>query len=233
MTDASTPGVIESPSQTVSGGFGGHGLGRDGSGYGGYGDFGSWDPLSSRGWSVPPSAYRLGMWLGLASVSVFFASLGTVMATLHHGMARVWIHTPLPPILYANTAVLLASSLTLELARRSLSAGHGRRFARWLRLTLGLGLAFIGGQIAAWRQLVSKGFYLEGSPSSAFFYALTFVHGLHLLGGAIALLYLVLRVRDISHGLKKRTAVDVTTLYWHFMDALWIYLMGLILFVIA
>ncbi len=208
------------------------GRGQDGNDFEG-GGFGSWDPLSSRGWSIPPSAYQLGMWLGLGAVTVFFASLSTVLAFLHAEMSRVWMHTPVPRILYLDTSVLLASSVTLELARRSLSAGRGVRFSRWLKVTLMLGLTFVGGQVTAWRQLASTGVYLHRNPSSAFLYAVTFMHGMHLAGGAIALIYLVWKAPSISLGLKKRTALDVTTLYWHFMDGLWIYLLGLILFAVA
>lgn len=127
------------------------------------------------------------------------------------------------------TVALALSSGTLELARFALSADRARAFRAWLYVTFGLGLAFIGGQWMAWRQLASEGVYLTGNPSSAFFYLVTAAHAVHLTGGLAALLYLVVKARQIRWGLKRRSIVDVTSLYWHFMDGLWIYLFVLLL----
>jgi len=130
-----------------------------------------------------------------------------------------------------NTVVLLASSLTLELSRRSLAAmksGEGP-FRRWGYVTLALGCAFLAGQFQAWRQLAARGVYLSTNPSSSFFYLLTAAHGLHLLGGIGALTYVVARARGTWRVSGKRTVVDLTALYWHFMDGLWVYILLLLL----
>jgi cytochrome c oxidase subunit 3 len=88
---------------------------------------------------------------------------------------------------------------------------------------------FVGSQLAAWRELASRGVYLASNPSSSFFYLLTAAHGVHLLGGIIALLYLVARAGRISLEPQKATAVDVTAIYWHFMDGLWLYILLLLI----
>jgi cytochrome c oxidase subunit 3 len=91
-----------------------------------------------------------------------------------------------------------------------------------------LGLMFLGGQFIAWTQLAAHGVFLATNPSSSFFYLLTGAHALHLLGGIAALFYLVYRAPQLASGLKKPVAVDVTAIYWHFMDGLWIYLLLLL-----
>src|SRR5207245_11621729 len=115
-------------------------------------------------------------------------------------------------------AILVPSTAPLELSRRSLTRGLAGRFAAWLYATLGLGLAFMGGQLAAWHALGARGVYLATNPSSSFFYLLTAAHGVHLLGGIAALFYLSVRARRIAVTAEKRTAVAVTAMYWHFME---------------
>jgi cytochrome c oxidase subunit 3 len=92
-----------------------------------------------------------------------------------------------------------------------------------------LGLLFVGSQLTAWRELAWRGVYLATNPSSSFFYLLTAAHGVHLLGGIIALLYLVVRAGRISLRPRQATALDVTAIYWHFMDGLWLYILLLLI----
>ena len=177
------------------------------------------------------------MWMGLAGISMVFAAFTSALV-VRKGMGGDWVHFALPPTLYLNTAVLLASSLTLELARRSIiptrsglasKASDQAGFRRWWYLTLLLGCAFVAGQLQAWRQLAAQGVYLSTNPGSSFFYLLTAAHGLHLLGGMGALAYVAARARGAGLVSGRRTAVDMTALYWHFMDALWIYILFLFL----
>jgi cytochrome c oxidase subunit 3 len=168
------------------------------------------------------------MWMGIAGIVMIFAAFTSALV-VRRGLSSDWVPTALPPILYLNTAVLVVSSLTLELSRRSLRARRGAAFARWLYLTVALGLAFVGGQLEAWKELASRGVYLATNPSSSFFYLLTAAHGIHLLGGIVALLVLGFRTQKLAATPKKRVAVEVTSIYWHFMDGLWIYLLILLM----
>ena len=95
-----------------------------------------------------------------------------------------------------------------------------------LAATLLLGLAFVGGQYLAWTQLAAQGLYLATNPNSSFFYLLTGVHALHVLGGMAALAYLLLQLA--ARGSVRRNLINGVAVYWHFMAALWLYLLVVI-----
>jgi cytochrome c oxidase subunit 3 len=169
--------------------------------------------------------------VGIATISMTFAAFTSALVA-RQGTSVDWQHFRLPPILYFNTLVLLASSLTLESSRRRLARPGARPDGEsgsllWLRVTLGLGLAFLAGQVLAWRGLAAQGLYLATSPSSAFFYVFTALHGIHLLGGLGGLLYVSGRVAG-SPGPQARTALGAASLYWHFMAVLWLYVLALL-----
>jgi cytochrome c oxidase subunit 3 len=151
-----------------------------------------------------------------------------------------WLPLQLPNFLLVNTFVLLLSTLTMELARRqairevALAAtdpAHPPTRGQtseipWLGMTAVLGLAFLAGQWLAWRELAASGFYLSTSPSSSFFYVLTGTHGVHLLGGIIALLAASAASLFFQQSAESRgVLVDATAWYWHFMTLLWVYLL--------
>ncbi|MGC2333195.1 MAG: cytochrome c oxidase subunit 3 [Candidatus Acidiferrales bacterium] len=175
---------------------------------------------------VPPDVYRAGIFYGIASIVSLFATL-TAMLTIRWVGSREWRPIQLPEILYANTAILVMSSFALQLAR--MHADDARRFARYAGATLALGLAFVAGQLIAWRQLLSEGVYVASNPGSALFYTMTAAHAVHLLGGIIALAWLVSRARHLRTTGKLGLAAEVVGIYWHFMDGLWLFLMGLLL----
>jgi cytochrome c oxidase subunit 3 len=161
---------------------------------------------------MPADTWRLGMMFGLAGVSMLFIGL-TSAYIVRQGLGGDWMPLRMPRISWLNAALLIASSLTIEKARRSGSP-------RWLPATIALGVAFLCGQLAAWRELAAQGIYLGTNPHSSFFYLLTALHAAHLSGGIAALGYAALRPR--------RPWMDAAALYWHFMDGLWIYLLVLL-----
>jgi cytochrome c oxidase subunit III len=161
------------------------------------------------------------------------------------GYVQTWIPVRLPWLpLFVNTAVLVASSITIEFARRDItreaalapvqsipgiSLGDERHFP-WLPLTTVLGLAFLAGQLFVWGKLSSGGFHLIGGTSVSFVYILTAMHGLHLAGGIIALFYANLAAMRHRPVEARRIVVDITSWYWHCMTALWIYILILFSF---
>ena len=192
------------------------------------GDFGGGSAWDGRTWGVTTHTYKLAMWFGLTAVVMLFAAFTSALV-VRKGMSLDWVSTEVPRILWLNTIVLLASSLALELSRRALSAGRMVQFNRLLQFALVLGLGFLAGQWAAWTELAARGVYLATNPSSSFFYLLTAAHAIHLVGGVAALSLAVLRARRLALEPARRTLLDVTALYWHFMDALWIYIFFLLL----
>jgi cytochrome c oxidase subunit 3 len=166
---------------------------------------------------------------GDGSHCVMLFAAFTSALIVRQGISSDWVPTALPRILYLNTAVLLISSLTLQFSRRSIAASRHDQFARWLYITIALGWGFVAGQLVAWRELASRGVYLSTNPSSSFFYLLTATHGLHLLGGIAALCYLAFHYRKLATKNKEPVAVAVVALYWHFMDALWLYILILLM----
>ena len=173
-------------------------------------------------------ASMTGLMVLLAAVVRFFAAL-TSAFIVRRGLSNDWISTRMPRVLWLNTAALLASSAVLELARRALKAGRRENFNRLWIAGSALGVLFLAGQYAAWLDLRAQGIYLATNPSSSFFYLLTAAHALHLIGGVVALLYVSVQALRLRLGPGKRTAIDVTAMYWHFLDGLWVYLLVLFL----
>jgi cytochrome c oxidase subunit III len=174
------------------------------------------------------SPAKTGVWVAVATIAMSFAAFTSAMVVRQSG-ATEWQLFRLPPILYLNTLLLIGSSVTLEISRRRAAAAGTAgllpspvRF--WLTVTLGLGLLFVSGQVVAWRALAAQGLYLSSSPSSSFFYVLTAFHGLHLLGGAVGLSYVRHRVAGLPSG-PARNLLGAGAIYWHFMGALWLYLL--------
>jgi cytochrome c oxidase subunit III len=197
---------------------------------------------------------RLGMVVALTAVVMVFVSFTSAyvvrqgLPTLDprtNTLVRDWFPVPLPRLLLINTFVLLLSSLTMELAKRQ--AAREAALAQvasipgvslkqetkisWLALTVMLGLSFLAGQLIVWRELAASGFYMATSPSTSFVYLLTGMHGLHLLGGVLALL-----AAGAASLLRRPVAsrlifLDAASWYWHFIAILWIYLFCLLEFV--
>jgi cytochrome c oxidase subunit III len=217
-------------------------------GFGGDGD----DSQSPRGRGPGERLrrYRLGLGFAIFAIFLFFLALTSAYVVRHHGgpmdkltglTVHDWKQIPLPRILWLNTILLLMSSVTLGFARRrlfreevALEEWFGidtptRQAIPLVFATVGLGTGFLVGQFIAWRQLSNAGFYASTNPGSGFFYVLTGAHGVHLIGGLVALFAtmtsLILR-RQIE---SRQIALDLSALYWHAMGVLWLYVVLLLL----
>jgi cytochrome c oxidase subunit 3 len=192
---------------------GGFGRGR-----GGDGDGDADQPYSS----FPVSKYQIALWVLLTGIVMLFAGLTSAYIVLRG--VPTWQNIEMPVLLWFNTIVLIASSLTIDLSRRAVSRNRIPVMQKWLIASGLLGLAFIAGQLVAWQQLVNAGVFLPSTLHSSFFYILTGIHGIHLLGGIVGLGY-VLRL-----AIRNRLTVfnseplRLCATYWHFMDGLWVYL---------
>ena len=178
---------------------------------------------------------QTGVWVGIAAIAMSFAAYSSALI-VRQGANPDWQHFTLPRILFFNTLVVLGSSVTLHLARPRSRAAVDRSGAvtaidaphlPWLYITVLLGFVFLAGQIVAWLNLIGQGLTLASGPSTSFFYLLTAMHGLHLLGGLAGLVYVVYRVRR-STAERADRAYHAASLYWHFMTVLWLYLFALL-----
>lgn len=204
-------------------------LNDGGAGGGNRGKNGLESGSSKRVEDYSPEPSRTGIWVALAAITMSFAAFTSALV-VRQSTGSDWRHLSIPPIVYANTVVLLASSVTLEIARscvakfaRGSSPQHAAAL-RWLGITLSLGIFFVIGQYLAWRQLRAEGLYLASNPNSSFFYVLTAVHALHVLGGLGGLSRVIWKLRQPVLVLRRST-MDATSYYWHFMGILWLYVL--------
>jgi cytochrome c oxidase subunit III len=180
-----------------------------------------------RGPQVPSSRrYATAILIAIVSIVMFFMAMASAYIYLRAHSNR-WVPLHLPWIVWVNTALLLLSSGAMELARRRLALGDIRQFRKLWFVTTTLGMLFLIGQLVAWRQFVLAGFYVATNQASSFFYIFTGLHGLHLLGGICALLYVAFRKFEKAK-VSRSVAAEVASYYWHFMDALWIFLLALL-----
>jgi len=164
------------------------------------------------------------MALLLAASTIVFAAL-TAAFVARRGLSDDWASTPKPPILWVNTAILLISSLALDGSRRALKTGDRGRFTACWTAATALGILFLLGQAWAWMELRHAGIYVATNPGSSFFYVLTAAHAIHLLPGLAALAWVDVQALRLRLGPARRTAIDVTAVFWHFLDGIWILLM--------
>ncbi len=182
----------------------------------------------------------------VALVAVFYArQMATHMDPRTMQQIGDWHPILLPRILYLNTALLALSSLTMELARRHIFRefdvleewlGLGRPALRrtlpWIAATLALGLAFLAGQVIAWRQLTAEGFGFDrwATPASYFFYLITGLHAAHLVLGVFALIFCLIALSRFKRVESRQIAVDATAWFWHTMGLAWLILFAVLLF---
>jgi cytochrome c oxidase subunit 3 len=195
--------------------------------------------------------YRIGLLVSVVSIYFLFFAI-TIVFILRHNTGkfdpntgeytRMWQQVELPPILWLNTLILVASSITLERARQQIFSeqnvisdwlgvrpGTRRASLPWLCASAVLGWLFLVGQFIAWMQLQQQGVFASQNTAGSFFYIVTATHAAHLSGGLISILwatlvggYMTLQSRQIS--------VDVTAWYWHAMGLLWVYVFALLHF---
>jgi cytochrome c oxidase subunit III len=202
-----------------------------GPGGGGPRDHGPYDPGGGGGddgndGRGVPGAGLLAMRFLLVSISMLFLTIGVVYH--ERAQSRVhWQHIEVPPLLWLSTGLILASTWTLEIARGAWERKNSLRYAHWLAVTVGIGALFLASQLFALRELAMQGIYLRNNPHSSLFYVLTGVHGLHLFGGMVALVFLLItaarRPEVVLFDFRRQSGRTTTAaLYWHFLAGIWL-----------
>jgi cytochrome c oxidase subunit III len=184
--------------------------------------------------SLPPA--RIGLWVFLAVITSFFALFfSAYYMRMGHGHAAGhgisdWHSISKPPILWLNTVMLILSSVTMQLARRASLTNLRARVSGYLIAGGAFAALFLIGQLVAWHQLSVSGYVMSSGPAGAFFYVLTALHGLHLLGGLGVWLKTMIRMRRRGVELiDVRLSIELCTVYWHFLLLVWLAMFALLL----
>lgn len=174
------------------------------------------------------TAARVGLAVFLAVVSAVFAlTVSAYLMRMEHGAD--WRPLPEPTLLWINTGILLLASGGLQRAWGAARRGEAAALRSGLAAAGLCTVAFIGGQILVWQQLDAAGHYLTTNPANAFFFLLTALHAVHLLGGLAALAGSVFRTWRGARPAEVRASVELCALYWHFLLLVWAVLFGLVL----
>ncbi|MBI2960528.1 MAG: cytochrome c oxidase subunit 3 [Betaproteobacteria bacterium] len=183
---------------------------------------------ASGGAALALPAARVGLWLLLAVMTSFFGLLISA-----YGMRMEladWRPLAVPDLLWANTAMLLASSAAFQWTRWAVARGHAEGVAAGLVLSGLFAFAFLAGQVLAWQQLHASGQFLASNAAAAFFYLLTGLHGLHLAGGLAVWGRTTARIWRIRARLEDvRLSIELCALYWHFLLAVWLVLFAVLM----
>jgi cytochrome c oxidase subunit 3 len=176
---------------------------------------------------VTRPAGQIGLWLFLAVVTSFFMLF--IVSYYTRSQFPDWEILAEPGILWVNTGMLVLASISLQLASH---AARRDKLARMRYFLIGgalLTMAFVVGQWMAWEQLASEGYYAQENPATAFFYLLTGLHALHLLGGLWFMLLLGFRLKRADQQEKARQSVALCATYWHYLLLVWLVLFTLLL----
>ena len=184
------------------------------------------DPSDGDGEFLPP-AY-LGLKIFLAVVTVVFS----LLIVSYAGRMEMGDWRPLqePWLLWPNSAVLILSSIALHWAVVSARRGDSDGLRLGLLAGGALAAVFLVGQLAAWRQLIALGYFASSNPANAFFYLITGMHGVHLIGGLVAWIRTMVKLRRGDEIARVGASAELCAIYWHFLLAVWLILFGLMLF---
>jgi cytochrome c oxidase subunit 3 len=149
---------------------------------------------------------------------------GLISAYIVRRAEGQWVHFELPSAFYLSTGLVLITSILLYTAQFQAKKNRIGKLRLFLGLGTVTGLSFIASQFLGFSQLVDKHIYMVGNVSGSFMYAITGIHALHVLGGVIALILAIVAAWRYRIHSRRMLHLELTTTYWHFIDALWVYL---------
>ena len=170
--------------------------------------------------------HKFALWVALASIVMLFTALTS--AYIVRKAAGNWLEFPMPVIFYWNTLVIFCSSISMYAAYRAYKQSKATAYRWLLLLTLLLGLWFLVLQYQGWIALKESGIPLRTNPSGDFIYVISGIHAAHIIGGVAALLLTTVMawVRPFKQNEGRQLRLELTQTYWHFVDFLWLYLIG-------
>ncbi len=184
------------------------------------------DPSDAQLMSIPTSKFGLRVFIAVATV-VFSLTIVTYADRM---LAADWRALPEPLVLWLNTALLIMSSVAFQRAWNSAKRGQMDGVKSGMLLAGGFAFAFLIGQFIAWRQMIGLGYFAATNPANAFFFLVTALHAVHLLGGLVAWVRTSAKLRRGDALDKVRLSVELCTIYWHFLLIIWLLLFVLLLF---
>lgn len=167
--------------------------------------------------------HKFTLWIALASIIMMFA--GLTSAYIVKSNAPNWEEIKTPALFFYSTLVLVASSFTVQLALRAFKQRIMSRYRMLISLTAVLGLAFVVMQYFGFRWMWAHGVTFEGASQGQFLYVIVGLHALHVIGGIVALTIMAVRAYLANRRNYNSIPVEVAATYWHFVDALWLYLL--------
>lgn len=177
-------------------------------------------------------AVKALLWVSLISIFMLFA--GLTSAYIVRQAEGNWLEFALPRMFYYSTAIILVSSITINWAMSSAKKDNQKNLRIALLLTLALGLTFVFLQVSGWKELIALGIFFGGDGSTAsgsYMYVLSGVHLAHLIGGIISLLIVLFNAFKGKYNPANLFGLQLCSIYWHFLDILWIYLFLFLLFI--
>lgn len=166
----------------------------------------------------PPQKTALMFFLG-----VVFVLFGLFIAAYFiRANVEDWRPMPEPTQLWVNTAILFLASIVLQWTHSRLKSGNDVGINSALLLGAALTLAFVYGQYEAWQQMRAAGYFMYNNPANAFFYVITGVHAVHILGGLFVWIRAAFRVLSGMSAEKIRLSVELCAVYWHFLLLVWL-----------
>lgn len=168
---------------------------------------------------------KFGLYLGIGSIIMAFAGLSS--AYIVRQSAGNWLEFRLPTMFFVSTGVIVLSSFCMWMSSRAFDRQKEKIYKSFMMATFALGVVFIITQYQGWMEMYASGIDLKGNPSGSFVYVMSMLHAVHVLGGIVVLGIALYHAYTLPFQVNKerRLRLDLTSIYWHFVDILWIYLL--------
>ncbi len=169
--------------------------------------------------------HKFTLWVGLGSIIMMFAALTSAYIVRH--AQKNWLEFNMPKVFWYSTIVIIASSLTMHLSLKAFRSRERMRYRQLLGATAFLGVLFAVLQVYGFYDLYTRGVQIIGvgsNPSASFLGIITGLHVVHVLGGVVALIIVFIRAYSRKVKTYNSTPMEILSVYWHFVDILWIYL---------
>ena len=168
------------------------------------------------------TAHKIVLWVGIASIIMLFG--GLTSAYIVRQAEGNWVLFELPLTFYISTALIILSSVSMMYALNAIKEDERKKSFTALVITFLLGLGFMTFQFLSWNELVKQEIFFIGNPSGSFLYVISGLHLAHVLGGFIFLIAAIFKVKSGKYNQNNYSGLTLCSTYWHFLDALWVYL---------